>query len=540
MPVKIGKGSQIINQNFITEFVSENLNKLLWQLFSPGVLKFSFKNPPLSSEIEILDFSALIRPRNKNFLVKVDTHTSLKIVANPNKPYLIARMDWLIPSINGYSYDTANYMVGMSGYSGYFFDPTFSCTLNSTTNTVLLTNHTLSVGDIIRFDLTIGGVIKDIDYYIIEVATGSFKISETTTGISTIITSSVPNSFRKMNTHIVRFDMISSDTFDSTYDILLGELKFTSGLLTSVDITNQTQVHLSDNCINYDLVQRSGVRTLDGTNPSYIDDGVIQRKPGYASGNIPISDNTININLNTQYLNGITASNADNSIGLKNNILSKNMTSARLFLGNYEYAIGQSGLTSYSGFSGYTGISGWSGVSGFSAYSGYLPLNNTILQTRLNAEYFGGYKLSDFSMIGHSHNLDEIIDGSTYAKLGGVDTDGLVKTEGLYDGALEYRHQSITNPFRYDNTVEKKIFILTGEIGLGGSTSVSFRKTFADPPRVFLLNQETSEWKSVTDNGTNITTTGFIINHTENTSGASLMADTTPFSTSWLAVGELV
>ena len=555
MPQKIGQGSQIINFNFIHEFVAENLNKLLWTSFSPGVLKFSYVDPPLASEIEITEFSGLIRPRNQNFLVKVDTMSSLKLVAKGTfSPYcfLVARMDWIAP-LKGYDYESATYGVsglGVSGYSGYFTDPLISCTLDPSTNVVISTNHGLIVNDVIRFTTSLAGIIKDTDYYVISTfLPNAFKISKTPTGTAIDITSTsvISNAYRKMNSHIVRFDLISSTEFDPDYDIILAQLLYTGAALTSISTVPQTQCYLTDYCINYDEVQRSGVRTLIGTNPDYIGaQSGIHWHVGNTSGYVPVSNSVINTNLNAQYLNGITASNSPNSIALKNNILSKNSVAARLFFDivlpgifYLECAVGQSGITSYSGFSGYTGISGWGG-SGYLSYSGYIPINNSVLQTSLNAEYFAGYKVADFTPVGHTHTLDEISDGTVYSRVIKVDTDGLITTDGIYDGALEYRHQSTVTPFRYDLTDKKKIFVLAGEIGSGGSLTVAFRKTFINPPRVFVLNNESGDWKSIIE--TDITTTGFLIDHLENTksSGGFLIADTTAFSTHWIAVGELL
>jgi hypothetical protein len=542
MPIKVGEAGQIINFNFVSDFVAENFNKLLWANFSTGVLKFTYTDPPLTGEIEITEFSGLVRPKNKDFLVKIDTLTSLKLVADPTKTYLVSRMDW-ITSPNGYDYSAITY--GVSGYSGYFTDPLIACNLNPNTNNIDDPNHHLSVGDVVRFSLSVVGVTKDIDYYVVSSAPGySFKVSPTAGGAEVKITGSTmtANTYRKMNSHIVRFDLISSTEFDSTYDILLAELTYTGSALTAISTLTQTKCYLMDYCINYDLLQRSGVRTLLGTNPDHLGaQSGTYWYPGNASGNIPVSNGTINTNLNAQYLNGITASNSANSVALKNNILSKNTTAARLFLNGYEYAIGQSGITSYSGFSGYTGISGWSGVSGYSSYSGYLPINNSVLQTSLNVEYFGGYRLEDFSSVGHTHNLDEIADGTTYIRVIKVDVDGLITTEGIGDGVLEYRHQSLTTPFRYDETSRVKMFALAGEIGQGGSLTVTFKKEFAYPPRVFILNNESRDWKAV--NESDITATGFIVNHVENTKsdgGGDLIADTTTFSTHWLACGELL
>lgn len=537
MSTKIGKSSQIINFNFVHNFVSENLNNLLWNMFSPGVLSFTYVDPPLVGEIEITDFSALVRPRNKEFLVKVDSHTSLKIVADPNKPYLVARMDYLSPP-NGYDYESASY--GVSGYSGYFENNTMACLFSIVSNNIQsLSDHNLVVGDVVRFTLTIGGIIKDTDYYVVESnPPNNFKVSATVGGSAVTIISADNNSYKKMNSHIVRFDIISKEELDSTYDIVLAVLGFTSGQLTSVDITNQTQVYLYDNCINYDVVQRSGVRTLEGTNTTYINYDSAALNVKNTSGNVPRSNSALSHNLNAQYLNGITVGNSDNNIALKNNILSTNMVGARLFLNGFEYGIGQSGLTSYSGFSGYSGISGWSGASGYSSYSGYLPVSNLLLQTSLNAEYLGGYKLTDFSLVGHTHNLDEIGDGETYKKIMGVDTDGYVTTDGISDKVLQNRHQSTTTPFLYDGATAQKLFMLAGQIGVGGSTAVTFRKTFVTPPKVFILNNESGDWKAV--NEASISTTGFTVNHVENTSGTNLVGDSTGFSTHWLAVGEII
>jgi hypothetical protein len=530
MPQKVGSAGQVINFNFVHEFVAENLNKLLYSTFTPGVLKF---NHTLSgSEIEINSFSALIRPKTKNFLVKVDTMTSVKVVVGANDTYLVANMDWITPP-NGFNYETADY--GISGYSGYYIEDIIPCKieLDSSINTTPIA-HNLAVGDVVRFDVTKAGIIQDQNYYVLEVFPEAFTVSDTAGGEAFVTYSKEVQTlnFKKINSHIVKFSFVEENAISSDYDIIIGKMS-----VGTLDSSYQTQVYLNDNCINYDTLIRSGVRTLEGSNPSYIDDGTTQRHIGNMSGNIPLSNSTMNVGLNAQYLNGITVSDAANSIGLKNEVLSINMIGARLLRSGYEYAIGQSGLVSYTGFSGYN-VSGWSGVSGFSAYSGYLPVSNTVLQTSLNTEYFDGYKVSEFSSAGHTHRLDEIADGLTYKKIMNVNENGYVIADSLAAKTLEYRHQSLTVPFRYDLAIPKKIFMLGGEIGKGGSSGVTFRKTFADAPRVFLLNQETDEWKSV--NETAITTTGFWVHHHEGTSGTSLVSDTSAdFSTHWIAIGEL-
>jgi hypothetical protein len=539
MPQKVGAAGQVINFNFVHEFVAENLNKLLYSTFTPGVLKFDYLLS--GSEIEINSFSALIRPKNQNFLVKVDTLSSFKVVTGAHNTYLVAYMDWITPP-NGFNYETADY--GISGYSGYYTEDIIPCRIeldNSINSTP--TKHNLTVGDIIRFDASKGGIIQDQDYYVVELPNNSeesFIISASAGGTPFVTYSKEVQylNFKKMNSHIVKFSFVEESEIDSDYNIILGKFIVSpGGIKHALDLTYQTQVYLNDNCINYDTLIRSGVRTLEGTNPDYIDDGTTQRHVGNTSGNIPLSNSTMNVGLNAQYLNGITVSDAANSIGLKNGVLSTNMIAARLLRGGYEYALGQSGLISYTGFSGYN-VSGWSGASGFSAYSGYLPINNTVLQISLNAEYFDGYRVSEFSLVDHTHRLDEIADGTTYKKITNVDENGRVVADSLGPKTLEYRHQSLTVPFRYDLTTPKKIFMLAGEIGKRGSSGITFRKTFTDAPRVFLLNQETDEWKSVDE--TAITTTGFWVHHHEGTSGTSLVSDSsTAFSTHWLAVGEL-
>lgn len=447
MSGKIGKASQVINFNFVHEFVSENLNKLIYSTFTPGVLEFTYVITPTT--IQVTKFSGLILPYDKEFLVKADTMSTWTLnIIFEKAPYLIARMIWEEP-VNGYDYD-----------------------LDSA----------------------------------------------------------------------IQLLLVAEGEVDPDFDILLGVIQFTAHVPTSVDVSGQTKVYLNNNCINYDLLQRTGVRTLDGTNPNHIDyvdenGAITSLSVGNNSGNVPLTNETLNDNLNAEYLHGISVGNLDNNIGLKNNILSKNMIGARLYLNSNEYGIGQSGLLSYSGFSGYN-VSGWSGASGWVGMSGYIPISNAVVQSSLNAELFGGYESTDFSLLGHTHSLDEIADSTIFKRISNVDTDGLITTNGMDSDIFDYRHQSMTNPFRYDEGNEAKIFTLIGEIGSGGSTSVTFRKTFATPPKVFLLNNETDEWKSVDED--DISETGFIVHHSENTSGTSLVSDTTAFSTGWMAVGELV
>ena len=588
MQSKIGVAGQIINFNYVHNFIAQNFNKLLWNTFTPGVLKLTITN--VGNEITISDFSALIRPRNQNFLIKIDTMESFKLVAtNITKPWLVARMDWLTPP-NGYEYDSVKYgdagQSGYSGYSGYFYDPLISCSLNSETDLITSAYHNLVTGDIIRFNTSVAGIISDIDYYVIEIPTeNTFTVSTTATGEAIDLTSVgnvtvLGNSYRKMNTHIVRFDMIAEADYDSVHDITLGQLIFTSGIVTSIDTLYQTQVYLNNNCINYDTVEWgyseisgfsgwggtsgysgfSGPRTLSGSNSNFIGlsgwsgisgiyeatDSWIERFIGHSSGYIPVSDGVINLGLNSQYVNGVKAGNEDNSIGIKNTAVCKNMIASRLFLNGIEYGLGQSGISGYSSFSGYTGYSGWSDASGYKQYySGYIPINNTALQTSLNVEYLGGYGLTDYSLSGHSHYYDNILDGETFFKIDNVGESGLLSASGITDGSLKYKHQSTTTPFRYDNTTKKKIFVLTGQTGEGGSMTINFQSiVFSGKPRVFLLNDWSDEWKSVKEDDIKNDGTGFTITHYENTksdpSGLSgyLVSDTTEFLTYWIAIGE--
>ncbi len=265
MPQKVGAAGQIINYNFVHEFVAENLNKFLWNMFTPGVLKLELSDPfAVTTEIEVLEFSGLIRPYYKDFLVKVDTMNKFNIAADSTKPYLVARMDWLTPP-NGFDYESATY--GTSGYSGYVEDYIVAVEeLDPSTDRVLSTSHKLLVDDVVRFNATFGGITKDVDYYVIEKDVNSFKISTKASGSVLDITSTLAITnftYRKMNSHIVRFDMLSESEINPTYDIVLVKLLYgPGGVKATFDFTHQTQVYLNDYCINYDVVERSGVRNL--------------------------------------------------------------------------------------------------------------------------------------------------------------------------------------------------------------------------------------------------------------------------------------
>jgi hypothetical protein len=573
MPKKIGAAGQVINFNFINEFVAENLNKILYSTFTPGILNLEYNYVYDDTEIEITEFSALVLPKDKNFLVKADFHSPLKITID-SKPYLVAWMDWLEPSA-GYVYDSWYYGAsGYSSYSGYYDIPWISCTFDESTDKITSANHNLEIGDVVQFSTNLGGIITLTNYYVIAVETNTFQVSTTPAGTETDLIISGSNNYQKINSHILRFDMKSEEELDLSYQIILGEFKedtIGSVVYRVFDTLYQSRVYLNNNCINYDKVEwllsgegtsgysgYSGPRTLEGSDSDHMGisgwsgisgvydetDETIERHLGHASGYIPLNDGVLNLGLNAQYLNGISAGNEDNNIAIANGNLCSNLIAARLFLNGVEYGIGQSGKSGYSGFSGYTGWSGFSGASGYRSYTnGYIPVSNSVLQTQLNAEYLEGYKLEELSPVDHTHYIEFIEDGTLYRVLTGVDENGLVTTDGIQDLALTYNHQSLSTPFRYDDISPKKMFMLAGQIGKGQSQIVSFRKTFADNPRVFLLNNETDEWKAV--NEEKINTVGFEVNWTENTksdpSGVSgyLVSDTTDFSTYWIAIGEL-
>lgn len=562
MQGKIGAAGQIINFNFVHDFIAQNLNKILYATFTPGILNFQYNYVVDDTGIEITEFSGLVLPKDKNFIVKVDFHTPLKIIID-SKPYLVAWMDWLEPP-SGFVYDSWYYGAsGYSSYSGYYSVPLVACTFDESTDEITSANHNLEVGDIVQFSTNLGGIATLTNYYVIAVETDTFQVSTTASGVVIDLTISGANNYQKLNSHILRFDMKTEEELDLSYQILLGEFKDDSGVRV-FDTLYQSKVYLNNNCINYDKVQEdgyseySGPRTLEGSTSDHMGisgwsgvsgvydetDETIERYAGHASGYIPISDTIINLGLNAQYLNSVTAGNEDNNIAIANGVECGNLIAARLFLNGVEYGIGQSGKKAYSGFSGYTGWSGYSGVSGYRSYaSGYIPVSNSILQSQLNAEYLEGYKLEELSPVDHSHYIEFLENGTVYRILTGVDENGLVTTAGIQDVALTYDHQSAFVPFRYDGLASKKMFMLAGQIGRGQSQIVSFRKPFAEEPRVFLLNNETDDWKAV--NEEDITTVGFEVNWTENTksdpSGVSgyLVSDTTDFSTFWIAIGNL-
>jgi len=523
MPNKVGIGSQIINYNYIPEFVAENLNKFLFNIFTPGV--FRFYKTFNGANIVINEFSAFLNPKfNTNTLIKIDTMLPFTVTStSPLNTYLVAHFKWITPP-NGFDYD--DNVVS-----------TVNCVLNTIVDYIMSTGHTLVDGDVIRFSTSICGIDNEVTYYVINSELDKFQISESSNGdpIDLTGTNLTVNTYTKLTNIMVFFNFVSPQTFDSSYHIKIAKIGYTGSNISSV--TPNYECYLKDNCINYDTVQRSGVRTIATTNVT----GISGYSAGNNSGDIPISNGTINTNLNAEFLNGISAGNVAGQIAIKNNILSNNVIIARLFLGSYEYGIGKSGIDSYSGFSGYTGISGFSGASGYSSYSGYLPLNNGSLQLGLNTEYLGGYLYSDFALAGHTHSLDDIVDGTTYNKVINVNSNNLLTNDSINDESVQYRHQQNvgTTSWQYDGGAANKIFMLSGEIGLNGSTTVTFRKTFVSAPHVFLINNETNEIKSVNI----VSTTGFTINHRENSKsdgGGNLVSNNTYFSCKWIAIGQIV
>jgi hypothetical protein len=310
--------------------------------------------------------------------------------------------------------------------------------------------------------------------------------------------------------NIVNFLLVAPNEVLTT-DVILGSLIF-DGSIKGIDYSTQTKVYLHENCIPYDKLNSNNTWTLEGSDVNSIS--------GYSavnqSGHIPLNNSGLNFGLNAQYLGasgysdvGVTAGHMGGTIPILDGIVNENLKAKNLFSGSGIYTVGNN--------------------------SGCIPLNNNELSKGLKVEYLGGYQDSEYSLSGHIQNLDEINDGEIYKKIYGINSSGYATPNSITDGALKYQH--LDDSFRYHSGIPAKTFMVFGKIGLNSSKDVIFKYKFASKPLVFILNNETNDYK--TPHGISIN--GFSINHQNNSMsvGGNLSIDPNKFNCSWIAIGEL-
>jgi hypothetical protein len=309
--------------------------------------------------------------------------------------------------------------------------------------------------------------------------------------------------------NIVNFLLVSSDEVLPT-DVVLGSLIF-DGSIKGIDYYSQTKVYLHENCIPYDKINSNNTWTIEDSNINSIS--------GYSainmSGHIPLNNSGLNLGLNAQYLGasgysdvGVTAGHVGGTIPVLDGVVNENLKAINIFSGSGIYSIGNN--------------------------SGYIPLNNNELSKGLKVEYLGGYQDHEYSLSGHVHDLDDINDGDIYKKIYGINSSGYATPDSITDGALKYQH--LDDSFRYHSGIPAKTFMVFGKIGLNSSKDVIFKYKFTSKPLVFILNNETDDYKTPY----NITINGFSINHSYNTiNNGGLVIDPNKFNCQWIAIGEL-
>ena len=185
----------------------------------------------------------------------------------------------------------------------------------------------------------------------------------------------------------VNFKFVSNTT---GYQIILGQAVFSSGYIQDIDITLQAKSQLST-FIKYNM----NVDELNGYHA------------GNDDGQIPVSNGTINDNLNAEMVNGY------------------------------------SGIDLAEKWQLNTGLNGKYIADEFRIFheSGNLidnvPLSNKSMNSSLNAEYLNGQIDSYYSDIEHFHSLDNITDGNQfYKKVLNVNASNLVTNDSFNDNSI--------------------------------------------------------------------------------------------------------
>jgi len=237
--------------------------------------------------------------------------------------------------------------------------------------------------------------------------------SYTLTGLTNINETKLIARYTWLNVDTQYVDFLTIEPVDLlTNDVVICDIIYTAGNITGLNFTTQTIAKLSDNMIAY--TNQSGCNVLEDSTATSVQ-GYI---PGVNVGNLAINTGTINTTLNVDLLgDGVISRHASHSAGdyisiadgtINNNLVTEFFNSNGLTVGNT---------------------------------NGSIPICNGILNTNLNAEYINGSPLSNFSVWGHNHSLDDIDDAGGWYKVRNVNANHTLSTSSIEDEAFQYTHQ---------------------------------------------------------------------------------------------------
>lgn len=230
--------------------------------------------------------------------------------------------------------------------------------------------------------------------------------------------------------------------------------------------------------LDYNVQERARVKAIqkDTLYP------LISQLDGYRVGHdedkIPVSDGMVNESLNAQYLNGKEVTTY--AVSKEKNIISYDETSFQEIVEVPTYpewmnvdAVNKGEGVTAEFLNDYK-IQPQDGITLPDLYD-KIPVANTIIQKELNAGLLNGYRSDSFAKEGHTHTLDELIEGSGYYNVEGMSGTNQAGKDSIEEDDITYREVA---PLAYDKSVGQKYSPIyeTGYIVLKGyaPTSVTF------------------------------------------------------------------
>jgi hypothetical protein len=232
--------------------------------------------------------------------------------------------------------------------------------------------------------------------------------------------------------------------------------------------------------LDYDMQERARLKAIQ-KNILY---PLISQLDGYRVGHdndkIPISDGILNTSLNAQYFNGkeVTeyAVSKEKELPFNNGEVLEEDTEPIVYPSWMDVDAVNKGDGITAEFLNDYAIQPQDGNTLPGLYD-KIPISNTTLQKELNVGLLNGYGSDYFAKEGHTHTLDELIEGSGYYSVGGMSGINQAGPNSIEEDGITYRE---VTPLAYDKSVEQKYSPIyeTGYLLLEGSVSTAV--TFAN------------------------------------------------------------
>lgn len=460
-----GTGNQAVNTTFGSDFKSDYQNKLLYNLFNPGVTNNYL-------DITICDVNGVVSTDEEYIKITWDnsisgevpidynSYVDIILYQNFNPVYTIVgktinsgSYKFIIPT----EYDlTGVYTLKIIGWndSSYEYEednwkisPSSNeyIKLKSPLSILIKPNNrnTSNLGIYYHFMSLDVEIVNEISYQLIK--------SDTTEDILI----KLPNTFigSGIGYVIAEYNWLEKETNSVIYSISQTAAMYNQLNICSFRYSDGEITEIITNYYGFISVQDNSNTRIEG----YINiDKFSGKDAGNTVGSVPINNGNLNIGLDAERVDGYNI----NDLAKLDNILTPDLNANYLSDGTSYYNVGNK--------------------------SGMIPLSNGTLNVDLNVEMINGRTLNNFVIDSHVHDLNDsnIIDGLIYKKLDNV-REELTTNESFVDGSFTESKLDVNsfvvnaNPLVVTGTFEGTLTYGNDQFTVGFDSN-----TFSSPPIV--------------------------------------------------------